>query len=95
MAMGSVQPQRRTLATALPSTQYKAQQRRQPLAPPPARQAFAKENARMEMAGEMMGDAVDSALGGEDEEDEVDDMVSHERAIHTWRAPSAADTAVC
>ncbi len=49
----------------------------------------------MEMAGEMMGDAVDSALGGEDEEDEVDDMVSHERAIHTWRAPSAADTAVC
>ena len=39
------------------------------------RQAFAKENARMEMASEMMGDAVDSALAGEDEEEETDEMV--------------------
>jgi charged multivesicular body protein 2A len=37
---------------------------------------FERQNERMEMTSEMMGDAVDDAMGGEDEEEETDDLVS-------------------
>ncbi|KXZ41721.1 hypothetical protein GPECTOR_306g836 [Gonium pectorale] len=37
--------------------------------------AFSRENAKMEMAGEVMGDALDGALGDEDLEDETGELV--------------------
>jgi len=37
---------------------------------------FEKQNERMEMTSEMMGDAVDDAMEGEGEEDETDELIS-------------------
>lgn len=39
-------------------------------------QQFQKENAKMDMAGEMMDDALDSAFDTEDMEDETDDVMN-------------------
>jgi len=37
---------------------------------------FQKENAKMDLAGEMMDDALDSAFDNEDEEDEADEVMN-------------------
>ena len=37
---------------------------------------FDRQNERMEMTGDMMGDAIDDALGEEDEAEEADELVS-------------------
>lgn len=37
---------------------------------------FEKQNERMEMTSDMMGDAIDDAMEGEGEEEETDDLVS-------------------
>lgn len=39
-------------------------------------QAFARENARMDMAQEMMGDTIDGALDGESAEEDAGELVS-------------------
>lgn len=36
---------------------------------------FEKQNERMEMTSEVMGDAIDDAMGGEDEEEETDELI--------------------
>jgi len=38
-------------------------------------QQFQKENAKMDMASEMIGDALDDALGSLEEEEETDELV--------------------
>lgn len=42
-------------------------------------QAFARENARMDMAQEMMGDTIDGALDGESAEEDAGELVSQVR----------------
>lgn len=70
----------------------KMQQQMNPAKVNQTMQQFAKENAKMEMAQEMMGDTLDSALDDEETEAETGELVNQvgcrRTAIHCCRSHS-------
>lgn len=58
-------------------------------APPQVAVGFARENERMEMAGEMMDGALEGALDTEELEDETDDVMNQVRPWHGLGAAGA------
>ena len=53
-------------------------------------QQFQRENAKMDMAGEMMDDALDSAFDTDEMEDETDDVMNQVNICFFWNMRAAS-----